>query len=656
VCGIVGSVAPAGGLAPGVGVRIDAAAAVLRHRGPDELGRYSDGYAALCCDRLAIIDVARGQQPVTNETGSVVAVLNGEIFNHRRLRDALRASGHRFRSACDSEVLVHLYEERGAALVDELDGQFAFAIWDVPARRLLLARDRMGICPLHYHVAGGTLSFASEAKALFAARLVEPRLDEVGFAQAALMNAVVAPRPLFAGVAQLGPAHRLHFDRDGLRIERYWDLRFPRPDERPQRTPAAWAGELSERMRAAVASSLESDVPVGTFLSGGIDSGIVTTLAARVAGAPLPAYSIASSHRRFDERSGAERVSRAVGAPLHTVLADEMLVARSFPALIWHAESPVLSTEAAALLALAQRARRDVKVVLTGEGADEAFAGYANFKQHLVLRPLIERGPARLRRALRPLARRLFGDDFLVPAEHRLDEVHDALGFIPAQLYEHEFYRGVAPLVFEPARARAVLGRPLWADLGIAKEPLAGLHWLDQSLYIGYRVMLPGYLLGAHGDRALMASSIEGRYPFLDRGLVEFAASIPPELKLRRGSDKYVLRESARGLVPPATVRARKRRFMAPFGTPFLLPGAPPEIRALLAPDALRAFGYFDPARVGRVAAALSALQDRGHGPRSDLERLRLGCALTLVASTQLFHHLFIAGAGLASPPRVPAA
>jgi len=648
MCGIVGIVTPNGTLDAESSARLEQAAASIRHRGPDEFGHWSDERACLCCNRLSIIDPQTGQQPIWNERRTVVVVTNGEIFNHVSLREALIRRGHSFRSRCDSEVLVHLYEDFGAALVDYIDGQFAFALWDLEKRCLLLARDRFGICPLHYSVLKGGLCFASEAKAILATGLIAPRLDPIGLAQVACLNTVIAPRTLFHGISQLPPAHYLLLDSQGLRIRRYWDLHFPTVDQRHNRRFGDWVAELSTRVQTAVKRTLISDVPIGTFLSGGIDSGIITMLASREVGS-LPAYSIVSRHRRFDEFAGAERISRAAGTPLHTVTADETLIAQNFAKLVWHAESPVLSTEAAALLALAQRAGQDVKVILTGEGADEAFAGYLNFKQHMFLRRLNDGVAGGVRSISRRLMTRLFQDSFFVPPEERLSAIRDKVGFLPAQMYEYEFFRGLVPLIFDDHHCRAILASPLWADLDLSPELVADRHWLDQSLYLGYRLMLSNYLLGPHGDRVLMAHSVEGRYPFLDRELVEFAASIPPEFKLRRMKEKYVLRAAAVSWLPRESVDAPKRRFMAPFGTPFLHPEAPVEIRELLSEQQLREFGYFDPVRITRLRDALTAADGR-RGLRSDLDRLRLGCAMTLVVSTQLFHHLFIKRSGFRTP------
>jgi asparagine synthase (glutamine-hydrolysing) len=653
MCGIVGAVAQAG-LEPGQVDRVRAMARALVHRGPDGFGLYHDRSAVLASQRLAIIDPAHGEQPVANETGSVRAVFNGEIFNHRELRRHLRARGHEFRSQCDTEVLVHLYEEHGLGLVEHLDGQFAFALWDAAERRLLLARDRFGICPLVYTVRGGILSFASEVKALIAGGAVEPELDEAGLAQVVRLNCCIAPRTLFRGVSALPPAHLLVLDPRGQSVRAYWELEFPRHGERPVRPFAYYRDGVAERLEGAVRRATVSDAPVGTFLSGGIDSGAITLLSSRARGSPLPAYTVTSPHRSFDESDGAARVSALAGASLHKVLADDALIARQLRQLVWHAETPVLSTEAAALLALSERAHRDVKVVLTGEGADEAFAGYAAFRQQQwISRPATWVG--RLGRALvRPAVTALFGWDFLLPAEERLDAIHGELGFLPAQLHEYELYRWLAPLVFREELSRRVLEQPVWSELGISRERVAGRHWLDQSLYLGYRAMLPGYLLGPHGDRVLMAHSVEGRYPFLDRELVEFSAWIPPEHKLNDLSNKYVLRQAARAWLPEQVVSAPKRRFMASFGMPFLSRDAPEEVRRLLAPDTLRSYGYFDPERVQRTIQGLQqSWVAAAHfaSPRTRMAQLVFGMAITLVASVQMFHHLFIERRARAAVP-----
>jgi asparagine synthase (glutamine-hydrolysing) len=662
MCGIAGIVRPAVPLDPIEVDRVALMADCLRHRGPDGYGMYHDDHAVLAARRLAIIDIESGHQPVRNEDGTVHAVFNGEIFNHRSLRTRLESRGHCLRSRCDTEVLVHLYEDHGLELVNELVGQFAFAIWDARARRLVLARDRMGICPLCFHVTDlGLIAFASEAKAILGAGLLEAEIDEVGLAQAAHFGCAVAPRTMFRGVRALCPGQLLFVDGAGARSRTYWDIEFPARGPKPAGGFERSAQELRGRLQQAVARTLMSDVPVGTFLSGGIDSGVVTALANRCSGAPLPAFTIGSPHRIFDERSGAGRTSAWTGSPLTSIIADDRLIACEFEAFVWHAEAPVLSTEAPALMALAAEAGKQVKVVLTGEGSDEGFAGYRMFLHHRWLGPLTNRGVGMLRALGRPALRAFFAwNDFLLPRENRLDTIRDAAGCVPAQAQEYEFYRTLVPLVFRDEVASEVLDTPVWHELGLPTTQIGRLHPLDQSLYIGYKVMLPNYLLGPHGDRALMAHSVEGRYPFLDRDVVEFAAQVPPEWKLRGMREKRVLRTAARGWLPREIVSAPKRRFMASFGLPFLGADAPATIRELMQPDALKAYGYFDPKKVAQVAQALCEICASGRrasrSTRAKVARLGYAIAITLVASVQLFHHQFLEGAGFRRARRREAA
>lgn len=648
MCGIAGVVHRRTVAAPDR-ERVAAMARVIGHRGPDEYGIADGGSCVLASARLSIVDVANGRQPYRNEDGSVLAVFNGEIYNHRSLRDELVSRGHRLASHSDGEVITHLYEEYGEGCVARLEGQFALAVADVATGTVLLARDRFGICPLHWAQADDGLYFCSEAKGLLEAAAGRRELDPVALLQLAYFGAVCAPRTAFRDVWALPPAHYLLIARDGSRRQhRYWNLTYPTTAEQPAIGARQAAAELGERLAASVESCTQGEFQATCFLSGGLDSAVVAALLARrsVAAQQVRAFCAASDQPKIDEGDDARSTAEALGVRLEPTRVTESDVAAVFPRLVWHAEMPTVSTEAAALFLLAGQVRRYSKVVLTGEGADEAFGGYQALRQAKVLHPMTSDGLAGIRGVARKLLSRHYGTEALLPADGRIGAITDHLGCFPAQTIEWEFYRAAVMPVLAPGYREMLAGDGQWEGFDFDRDAVRGRHRLNQSLSIGYRVMLPNYLLGPHGDRLFAGNSVEGRYPFLDQRVVEYAATLPPALKVRRLQEKYVLRQAARRWLPDEIAGRPKTRFVMPFGTPFLSPQAPELYAHLLAPDTLRGYGYFEPAAVRRVIDAVRGGRSAS-GPRGYLERLGIGIAMTLVCTTQLWHYLYVE----ANPP-----
>lgn len=620
---------------------VAAMADAIAHRGPDAFAIECSGRAVLASRRLSIVDVAHGGQPFTGCRGDVKVVYNGEIYNYKALRAELSAAGHGFRSDSDGEVIAHLYEAFGDAFVSRLEGQFAIALWDAAVGRLILARDRFGICPLHWAETEDAVYFCSEAKGFFHAGILAPDASPDALAQLFYFGTICAPATAFRGVNALQQAHSMDVTLTRTNSSRaYWTLDFPRIADQPRPHPDAAGRRVAELFAQAVASQTLGEFPATCLLSAGIDSAMVAAAAGREQPG-LRAFCATSAQPRFDEGAQARATAETLGLQFHPVEVGDERIAEVFPRLIYHAESPVLSTEAAALLCVAERIRDHSKIVLTGEGADEAFAGYLAFRQYKAIGWLTRRGLGALRAWARPLLRRHYGNDCLLPGEPRLDAVRSRIGFVPAQAYEWEFYRtALLPVLSEEYAAQVDGDAPLQA-FSLPTEATEGRHWLHRSLLVGQQVMLPNYLLGPHGDRVLAANSIEGRYPFLDRALFEYAATLPPELKIRRMREKAVLRAAAQRWLPESIRLRPKRRFMMPFGTPFLGPAAPEWVHDALAPDALREAGYFDPDAVARVLRALRTYRSGASGARAYLERLALGIAVTCVVSTQLWHRVF---------------
>jgi asparagine synthase (glutamine-hydrolysing) len=602
--------------------------AAIAHRGPDEDGVHREPGIALGARRLALVDPAHGQQPVTDGE-RFVAVVNGELFDHVAERARLAARGAAFRSRCDSEVWVHAFADEGDDYLPRARGQFALAMWDRRDHRLVLARDRFGICPLYTAEADGWLVFASEIKALFASELVRAELDPRAIDHVFACLCASPVRSAFAGITPVPPGHRL-VARAGERpgLARFAGVDFPQRGWERKGNDYAIADELERALAASVDRRLAADAPVATYLSGGVDSSLIVALAARRG--DVTAFSVALDGVGPDEAKLAARTAQFVGADHVVVSVDAAAIGALFPEVVIAAEAPILDHASCALLALSREVRaRGFKAVLTGEGADEAFAGYP-------WTTIAHRGGAVAR-----VAGRGFGA-FLGGGGARLTTSGPFASTGAAQLYELT------------SRSRAFLyASTFWERLGTSSPGddhiwdahTAGWHPLHQSLYADYECVLAGHLLADKGDRVAMASGVEPRFPYLDEEVVALAASLDPNLKIRRGRDKWILREVARRHVPPETAVREKLMFRA---EPVIhAVGRPAWVDELLSPPSLRATGLFDPAKVAR------ALADRGmpsHHPRASL----LQGGLTGVVSTQLLAHLFCDAALCSLPAWTP--
>jgi asparagine synthase (glutamine-hydrolysing) len=644
MCGIAGIVDLAGGPPPDREALARMAAA-LHHRGPDSSGIYRDRRAGLAHARLSIIDHATGQQPMASDDQSVWLVFNGEIFNYVELRAELMARGRRFRTSSDTEVLLVAWQEWGEEALPRLNGQWAFAVWEPARGRLSLCRDRLGVRPLYHAEHRGRLLFASTVRALFAGAPDFPRaLDPLGLDDTFTFWTVLAPRSVFRGVAELEPGHLRVIDAAGVRDTAYYTPRFPAGGLAPLSGSVddAAAAVRTALARATELRMLRADVPVATYLSGGLDSSLVSALAlAATGGSAFHTFSLRFEDHEYDEGAYQRRMAARLGSVHHEVTATRGEIARVFPDVIAHAERPLLRSAPAPLFLLS-RAVRDagLKVVLTGEGADELFAGYDLFREGLVrrfwarqpgsrLRPLLltrlypwlERSPARVH----AMARAFFGRDLARWREP---------GF--AHLPRWQTTAALKRL-WTPELAAALAGRDAAAEL-CADLPAELATWspLAQDQYLELRTLLAGYLLSSQGDRMLMAHSVEGRFPFLDRDVVELACALPDNHKLRVLDEKHVLKRAAAGLVPPDICRRPKQPYRAPDGLAFLAPGAPDWVEEVVAPRALREAGVFRPEAVELLLRACRQRAARGQLANGD------HMALVGVLSLQLLHQIFV--------------
>ncbi|MFF8867313.1 asparagine synthase (glutamine-hydrolyzing) [Streptomyces sp. NPDC015139] len=580
MCGIAGAMALRDGAEVDAHV-LDRMTTTLLHRGPDAAGSFLRDGVGLGFRRLGINDLAGGNQPMSSEDGSVVMVCNGEIFNHRRLRAELVAKGHRFRTDCDVEVLVHLYEEEGTGLLDRLNGQFAFAIYDRPRRRLFLARDHAGILPLHYATTRDHFVFGSEAKAVLEHPGVGRAVDLTGLDQVLTFPGLVSPRTMFRGISAVRPGHYLIVQDGAVRETRYWDLDYPPAGERETRPDDSYAEQLRELLTEAVRLRLSADVPVGFYLSGGLDSSLIAGLVGELA-PPADSFSVTFPDARIDESGYQRLMAQKAGSRHHEIGFTTDDIVDGLGRMVLHAETPVKETYNTCSLALARRVRESgTTVVLTGEGADELFGGYVGYRFDRLGRGGGS-GDALADALEDDVRRRLWGDPGIF-YERPYHAWHEAkLGLYSEAV--RETFREVDCL----RRAPVDHGR------------LAGRDPLDQRSYLDFRLRLSDHLLADHGDRMAMAHSVEARYPFLDRAVMEFATRVPAHLKVHPLGEKYVVRQAAQGLVPPEIIDREKFGFRAP-GSPALLRAGIEWIDDMLSPARIRRQGYFDPAAVERL-------------------------------------------------------
>jgi asparagine synthase (glutamine-hydrolysing) len=642
MCGIAGVLDLAGErpVADGVIQRMTEA---IVHRGPDEEGFFQRPGLALGSRRLSIVGLADGQQPVGNEDRSISVVFNGEFFDYVEKRAELEARGHRFVTHCDTEIVPHLWEENQERMFEHLLGQFALALWDERRRRLVLGRDRFGICPLYWTRQGDWLLFASEIKALLASGMVPAQPDLRGIDHIFTFSALPGPITCFEGVQLLSPGSYLELipgnDRrviPTINERPYWQMDFPDlGDEDRGQDKRAVVNRFEEIMLQAVEERLRADVPVGSYLSGGVDSSMIAALARHLKGPAINTYTVRVDAPDLDELSAANRVARHIGTKAPVVQEFRASDALStYPGLIQAAEAPVIDTSCAALLLLAQRVHTcGQKVVLTGEGADEWLVGYPWYKGAKVLGLLDSLPGPQLSEPIRRAYLQLNRVPQYPPEFRR--EVEKSIGGPNAWIDAYGLL-GLSKLRFYTGRLREVLETTNpWAELRIPLDRAKRWHPLNRGIWVAARVTLAGHLLQAKGDRVSMHSSVEVRYPFLDENVFKFLAGLHPDWKLRGFRDKHLLRLLAERWVPPSVYRRRKVIFRAPLDS-FHIDPEPKFVAQLLSEESLRRTGYFDVAAVHHWRQAFRRM------PGGSLPRLSVEMGLTAVVATQLWHHLFI--------------
>lgn len=591
MCGIVGAVAGANALVVGRELA-DRMCQLIEHRGPDDRGVYYAPPAFIGMQRLSIIDLESGDQPIHNEDRSIWVVFNGEIYNYRELRKELEKCGHSFYTRSDSECIVHAYEEYGERCFEKFRGMFAIAIWDQNHRRLVLARDRLGKKPLYYAHVRGNLVFGSELKSLLVVPGVGGELRDDAVYDYVLYGYVPTPKSVFSDIHKLPPGCSLRYEKDRISRHRYWRLKF-RP--KWQASEAELTRRLHDHLDDAVKARLVSDVPFGAFLSGGLDSSVVVALMARHMSRPVKTFSIGFREAPYNELSDARRVAQHVGAEHHELVVEPEAVGLT-EKLVWHFDEPFADSSAIPTFLVAEMAAREVKMVLSGDGGDEAFAGYERYRKYAIIEQLRRYSPPGL-----PGGLRLLGGAVPGPRGARLKWLGERLG-LP---YPDDYLSGVA--LTTPAQAAALLGVPgaQTANYG----DVAACFSRDNRIQRIDRVVggdVASYLLDdilVKVDRMTMANSLEARAPLLDHQLMEFAARLPVSLKLRLSGGKYLLRQVARGLLPDSVLVKRKQGFAIPLSEWFRT-SLHDMMRDIVSSRAFRERGIFDPVAVERSLAA----------------------------------------------------
>jgi asparagine synthase (glutamine-hydrolysing) len=548
---------------------------VITHRGPDDEGLYLNGPVGLGHRRLSIVDVAAGHQPMTNEDGSLHIVYNGEIYNHADFRAELEAKGHTYRTHCDTETILHLYEEHGARCVERLRGMFAFAIWDERGRELFIARDRLGVKPLYYvHTDDGSLYFASEIKALVEARAGgKPEINFRALPDYLANHGTSDDETLFQGVRRLLPGHTLLW-RDGqIRIEKYWDVTFRQEDEnQPERSDEDYVREWTELFEQSVRLRLMADVPLGMFLSGGIDSSAIAAVMSKMVAEPIKTFSVAFAEREANELEYARMVATAFKTDHHEVVVSPEDFFAELPKLVWHEDEPLAHPSSVALYFVSRLASRHVKVVLTGEGSDELMGGYERYYKTLLQLRLGPRYQKWTPRGVREmLSRRIESLPVQSKVRHKLTRTFLCLEPDVENIYFDNFAvfrRRMQLELLAPETKERVREIEPYREMRRYFDSADSDSLLNRMLYADMKTYLQELLMKQ--DQMSMAASIESRVPFLDHRLVEFTARLPVHMKIRRGlTTKYILRRSMKGVLPEAILSRKKMGFPVPVGAWF---------------------------------------------------------------------------------------
>lgn len=566
---------------------------IIEHRGPDDFGAYTNGPIGLGMRRLSIIDVAGGHQPITNEDETIWTVFNGEIYNYREIRAGLEKRGHRFRTNSDTEVLVHLYEEQGPHLFNSLRGMFGAAIWDLKKQRLVLARDRIGEKPLYVRREPGRLLFASELKSILEVGDVPRRMNHQALEQYLALGYVPAPLTLLEGIEKLLPGHYMIVEKGRVEVQEYWDVPFGKTEKHSE---AEWIEELQSKLLETIKAQLVSDVPLGAFLSGGVDSSTIVAAMSQATGRPVKTYAIGyeGEHSYYNELPYAKAVAQAFATDHHEIIVKPQ-VAELLPKLIWHLDEPIADSACLTTYLVSKMARESVTVILSGVGGDELFGGYRRYLGSSV-RKWYGLLPGPIRRSLLPALFRHIPQDRNSAWK---DYARYAAAFVKtAEMNPADRYMSYVTLL-SPAVQRDLLLKSTHADDSFLANDTLRKYFakcsdpdsLNQIIYVDLKTALPDDLL-ALTDRMSMAASLECRAPLVDYQLIELASKIPSSLKVRGMKLKYLLKKAVAPWLPKEILERKKRGFGAPVGA-WLRKDLQPLIGDLLSENQVRRRGLF---------------------------------------------------------------
>jgi asparagine synthase (glutamine-hydrolysing) len=611
---------------------------VIQHRGPDESGIYVSEKTTIGSARLSIIDINSGQQPLCDESGNYWIVYNGEIFNYKELRKNLENKGTTFATQSDTEVVVQMYARYGPECLQQFNGQFAFCIWNKNEEELFLARDRVGIRPLYYWKQDNSFAFCSEIKGLLTLDQINPAISVESLAQIFTLWTTVSPNTPFEKIYELPPGHHMTIKGRDISIKKYWTLDFPEEGRHYTGSLDDATEELYDLLKDAVQMRLRADVPLGAYLSGGLDSTVITSLINEINPGILNTFSIGFKDKLFDETAYQVEASKYLHTNHTAFECTSQEIAQQFENTVWHTEFPILRTAPTPMMMLSKKVReRNIKVVMTGEGADEFLGGYNIFKESKIKRfwarsPQSSIRPKLLSR-LYPYLPLIGGANGMASKMffgYRLTETDDPL--YSHLLRWHNTSR-IKSFFSDDIQNKLWRYEPLDAVRHNLPDNFKCVSDLEKSQYIEASIFMSGYLLSSQGDRMAMANSVEGRYPFLDHRVIRFCNQLPDRFKLNCLNEKFILKKMSTGIIPDTITKRSKQPYRAPIATSFFGPGAPEYISDILSLTFLKKYGLFNPERVHSLISKILLQKNI-----SEVDQM----AVAGIISTQLLYKMFI--------------
>ena len=611
---------------------------MIHHRGPDESGVYLDKNVGIGSVRLSIVDLSSGQQPMSDVTERYWIVYNGEIFNYPELKADLLKQGVRFKTNCDTEIVVQMYAHYGADCLNHFNGQFAFCIWDKYKKELFLARDRVGIRPLFYWHKNNAFAFCSEIKGLFSLDGIERSLNAESLAQIFTFWTTITPKTPFNDIFELQPGHFMRVNEQGISISKYWGLDFTLNDQNREASFSETLEEFNELLHDSVKIRLRADVPVGAYLSGGLDSTVTTAFIKDIFPGVLNTFSIGFDDKIFDESDYQFEAAKFLNTNHTAFSCSSEEITENFQNTIWHTEFPILRTSPTPMFLLSKKVREsNIKVVITGEGADEILAGYNIFKEAKIRRfwanePDSKARPKLLAKLYPYLPLMKESPDFALKMffGYKLNETNDPL-------YSHllRWHNTSRIKSFFSDQYNTSSSNNGYTNLINDTLPSNFGNWSDlaKSQFLETNIFMSGYLLSSQGDRMAMGNSVEGRYPFLDYRIIEFCSKLPDNFKLNGLNEKFLLKKLSLGKIPLSISKRPKQAYRAPISDSFCKSDAPDNIRDTITHDSLKSYGIFDPTKVEKL---ISNIQQQK--TVSEIDQM----AITGIVSTQLIYKMFV--------------